>query len=96
VCIKYLSRYPCPRCVTEKALIPVTGTRADEQHHSHLHDNNNWLWCAISQACKWIFVKGLSVTSKWIRDILGAKSELPNQVHLQSYHIFADQFMGDM
>jgi hypothetical protein len=82
--------------VTEKALIPTTGTRADEQHHSHLHDDNDQLQRAISQACEWIFVKGLGVTSKWIRDVLGAKSELPNQVHLRSYHIFADQFMGDM
>jgi hypothetical protein len=82
--------------VTEKALIPTTGTRADEQHRSHLRDDNDRLRRAISQAREWIFVKGLGVTSKWIRDVLGAKSELPNQVHLQSYHIFADQFMGDM
>jgi hypothetical protein len=82
--------------VTEKALIPATGTRADEQRRSHLRDDNNRLRRAISQAREWIFMKGLGVTSKWIRDVLGAKSELPNQVRLRSYHILADQFTGDM
>jgi hypothetical protein len=81
---------------TEKVLIPATGTRADEQRHSHLRDDNDQLWGAIAWARTWIFVQGRGVMGKWIQNILGTSSYLPNQVRLRSYHTSADQFMGNI
>src|SRR6267154_2113258 len=78
-CIKYLSRHPCPQCLIQKPQIPDMGTRVDEQHHSHLCKDNDWLHQSIAKACEWIFVKGIRVTGTWIQETLGKKSLLPIQ-----------------
>jgi hypothetical protein len=71
------------------------GTRADEQHRSHLRNDNDQLWGAIARAHTWIFVQGRGVMGKWIQDILGATSHLPNQVRLRSpYRTSADRLIS--
>jgi hypothetical protein len=41
-------------------------------------------------------VKGLGVTGKWIQDVLGPTSQVPNQVRLRSCQVFGDQFTDFM
>ena len=84
-CIKYLSKCPCPRCLIKKAHIPSTGTKADTRRRSDIRVDNNLLQKTISNACEWIFVKGIGVAAKWIQDTLGPKSQMPIQVRNKSY-----------
>jgi hypothetical protein len=56
------------------------GTRADEQRRSHVRSDDNQLRQAISKAREYIFVRGMGVTGKWVRQVLGERSFMPIQV----------------
>lgn len=56
------------------------GTKADQQRRSHNRKDENWLRCAIAKAREYIFVQGVGVTGKWVRQLLGEKSFMPVQV----------------
>ena len=62
------------------------GTKADQQRRSHNRKDENWLRCAIAKACEYIFVQGVGVTGKWVRQLLGEKSFMPVQVCLSHCH----------
>ena len=79
-CMKYLSKCPCPCCLIKKPQIPDTGTRVDNRRWGNTRNDSDGLRNSIARACKLIFVKGIGVTGKRVRDLLDGSSQSPNQV----------------
>jgi hypothetical protein len=58
------------------------GTRADKRQRSHVRNDDNQLQHTIAKAREFIFVQGVGVTGKWVRQLIGEKSLMPVQVYL--------------
>ncbi|KAF9521934.1 hypothetical protein CPB83DRAFT_872126 [Crepidotus variabilis] len=77
-CIKYLAQCPCPRCLVLKSKIPRLGTKPDMKDRLKLtRVDNVHIHLDIETVRKWLFEKGINVSSKHVMDILGAKSLTP-------------------
>jgi hypothetical protein len=62
------------------------GTRADKQRRSHVRNDDNQLRQAIAKAREYIFVRGVGVAGKWVRQVLAEKSFMPIQVCWSYFH----------
>jgi hypothetical protein len=49
-----------------------------------MREDKHRLRHSIAKARELIFIKGVGVTGKWIQDLLGASSQLPNQASMES------------
>lgn len=80
-CIKYLSQCACARCLVLKSKFPLLGSKRDMQDRVKLKRvDDEARREKIESARKLIFEKGISLGSKRITDILGAKSLVPTRV----------------
>ena len=78
--MKYLSKCPCPCCLIKKPQIPETGTSMDDRCRGNTRNDSDGLRNSIARAHKLIFVRGIGVTGKRVRDLLNGSSQSPNQV----------------
>jgi hypothetical protein len=80
-CLKFLSRYPCPRCLVEKSKISALGTARDRKERTQkerVDDKKNQI--QIKRVRKWIYEKGKSLMSVHIDRLLGHQSLIPTRV----------------
>ena len=74
-CIKFLAQCPCPRCLIQKDKIGELGTTADRRRRENYpRQDNNSLWANIQMVRDWLYVKGMNITSVFIKCILGPNS----------------------
>jgi hypothetical protein len=79
--IKFLSRCACVRCLVLKNKFPQLGSKRDMKDRIKLKRFDDLARQeAVAHARKLLFEKGVSITSKRISDILGAKSLVPTHV----------------
>src|ERR1700678_33344 len=80
-CIKYLGKFPCPRCLIPNHQISELGTRNDKKRRERLaRVDNEQRRNTVELARKWIYKKGVNVKSKLIKDLLGPKGWTPTRV----------------
>lgn len=80
-CIKYLGEFLCPRCLIPKSRIPDLGTEDDKEQRENLaRVDDKKRRKTIEKARKRMYVKGININSKSIKDLLGPKSWTPTRV----------------
>ncbi|KAI0747131.1 hypothetical protein C8Q80DRAFT_1220294 [Daedaleopsis nitida] len=78
-CIKYLARCHCPRCRINKDHTVELGTQADIFRRNKLREDNNDVVYRITLARRWIFERGMPLTSVYIDRLLGDLSLTPTR-----------------
>ncbi|KAJ7055705.1 hypothetical protein C8F01DRAFT_444509 [Mycena amicta] len=72
--IRFLARYPCPRCFILKTDIPLTGTKHDLlRRQEHREDTTQRRW-RVNNAHEAIFTNGAAVDGDVVDRMLGEKS----------------------
>jgi hypothetical protein len=85
-CIKYLGKFPCPRCLIPNHQISELGTKNDKKRRERLaRVDNEQRRNTVELARKWIYKKGVNVKSKSIKDLLGPKGWTPTRVRSSDF-----------
>ncbi len=90
--LKFLAKCPCPRCKINKDKIIGMGTYADDCRRNKTRVDDNDVQWRITLARRFIFEKGIPLTSKYLERILDPLSLTPTRVrHSQkSLHSVTD------
>ncbi|PSS06869.1 hypothetical protein PHLCEN_2v3527 [Hermanssonia centrifuga] len=79
--IRYLATCPCPRCLIPKVDISAIGTKLDSKRRQKMaRTDDNGRRRIVNLTRTWIFERGLSITSKYVNDVLGPRSWVPTRV----------------
>ena len=80
-CLKYLSTCPCPRCLLLRSKIHRIGSRSDTRDRVKLiRVDSDGRRNAVESARKFIFEKGVDVTSDRLKYFLDGESLTPTRV----------------
>uniref|UniRef100_A0A0W0F6L2 Uncharacterized protein n=1 Tax=Moniliophthora roreri TaxID=221103 RepID=A0A0W0F6L2_MONRR len=80
VCMKHLGKCLCVRCLIEKALVGLLGTKQDMDHRiNKLRKVTKDLLFTVNRSRKYIFESGLSVESTAVKRLLDHQSLTPNR-----------------
>ncbi|OSD06437.1 hypothetical protein PYCCODRAFT_1442622 [Trametes coccinea BRFM310] len=78
-CLRYFARCPCPRCRINKDKIIEMGTANDIARRNWIRVDNTDLNHRINLTRRWIFEKGMPITSVYISRILDEMSITPTR-----------------
>ena len=81
--IRLLGRSPCPRCLIKKQEISEVGTPLDLERRQDLRLDDKDRKNRIKNARRYMFAKGLPITSKKVEDLLSEKSLVPTNVRAE-------------
>ncbi|PSS31923.1 hypothetical protein PHLCEN_2v2304 [Hermanssonia centrifuga] len=82
--IRYLATCPCPRCLLPKVDISAVGSKLDLRRRCNLaRVDNNERRRVVNLTRTWIFERGLSITSKYINNVLSPRSWVPTRVSIK-------------
>ena len=80
-CIKYLSHYPCPRCLVWKNEISALGMELNQhQCETQKQTDTQMRRRKVERVRKWVYESGMTITSVLIKQLLGPQSLTPTQV----------------
>jgi hypothetical protein len=80
-CLKYLSLFPCPRCLVTKPKVHLLGSASDGRvRRNHRRVDNEHRRQRVERARRAIYVKGVNISSHKIDEILGEGSLVPTRV----------------
>ncbi|KAG1881243.1 hypothetical protein F4604DRAFT_1549479, partial [Suillus subluteus] len=66
-CIKFLGKFPCPRCLIPKDKIDQMGSKLDRLRCTRdARMDNHARWSMIEMVRDWIFTKGRNIASSVI------------------------------
>ena len=81
MCIKYFAKCLCPRCLVEKADVHKMGSRLDLKNQvTKIRVDDPRRRGKVDRVRKWIYEKGMVLTSAHIKDFLGPESLVPIRV----------------
>ncbi|KAJ8592983.1 hypothetical protein M405DRAFT_786759 [Rhizopogon salebrosus TDB-379] len=104
-CIKFLGKFPCPRCLIPKGKIEKLGSTLDRLRRTRdARVDNHARRSMIDRVRDWIFTKGRNVASSVIDKVLGPMSLVPirnafserlSPLGFDFYSLFVPDFMHE-